>query len=222
MDSEQLRSIPEPSLRRLPRYHRLMSVWLNEGKEWVSCSELGTALNVDPTQVRKDVAYTNVPGRRKVGYPMKELMEGIEEFLGWNNARQAFLAGAGHLGTALLNYQRFSDHGLEIVAAFDTDEAKVGKSLNGKEVLPLDKMSSLARRMHILVGVIAVPAEAAQQVADMMVAGGIQAIWNFAPTKLEVPTWVIVQDEDLFSSLAVLSRRLMSRLALQEERSAVL
>ena len=210
--------IPEPTLRRLPRYHHLLSLWMEEGREWVSCTHLSEALGVDPTQVRKDLAYTGVAGRPRVGYLAADLREGIETFLGWKRTHEAFLAGAGNLGAALLNYQRFAEHGLDIVAAFDVDEEKIGQSINGKEVLPLEKLASLARRMHILVGVITAPASSAQFVADQMVAGGIRAIWNFAPTAIDVPEGVIVQDEDLFSSLAVLSRRLKTRLTAQPIR----
>lgn len=210
--------IPEPTLRRLPRYHHLLGEWIAQGREWVSCTHLGEALGVDPTQVRKDLAHTGVPGRPRVGYLAVELREGIEVFLGWKRTHEAFLAGAGNLGMALMNYPRFAEHGIEIVAAFDVDEDKVGSTLNGKQVLPLDKLASLARRMHILVGIITTPASAAQFVADQMVAGGIRAIWNFAPTPIEAPPGVIVQDEDLFSSLAVLSRRLKTRLAGQPAR----
>jgi redox-sensing transcriptional repressor len=97
---------------------------------------------------------------------------------------------------------------LDIVAAFDTDPKKIGKSFQGREVLPLNKLANLARRMHVVLGIIAVPRDAAQAVADQMVAGGIQAIWNFAPVALNVAPSVIVQNEDLFASLAVLSNRL--------------
>jgi redox-sensing transcriptional repressor len=208
MNEEGFRPIPEPTLRRLPRYHQLLEQWLRDGVEWVSCARFAEAVGVDPTQVRKDLACLGVPGRRRVGYPASDLRKGIERFLGWNHSNEAFLAGAGHLGTALLNYTHFADHGLEIVAAFEADPQKVGQVVNGKQVLPLEKLAALARRMHVRIGVITVPASAAQFVADQMVAGGIQAIWNFAPTALDVPEGIIVQDEDLFSSLAVLSRRL--------------
>lgn len=208
MDERRFHPIPEPTLRRLPRYHQLLEEWLGEGAEWVSCARFAEAVDVDPTQVRKDLACLGVPGRPRVGYPAGDLRVGIERFLGWNHTNEAFLAGAGHLGTALLNYARFADHGLEIVAAFETDPEKIGRDINGKQVLPLEKLAALARRMHVRIGVITVPAAAAQFVADQMVAGGIRAIWNFAPTALDVPEGIIVQDEDLFSSLAVLSRRL--------------
>lgn len=202
--------IPEPTLRRLPSYHHLLTVLAGEGLEAVSCSVIGRALNLDPTQVRKDIAMTGIEGKPKVGYDLFNLMTAIENFLGWNNPKQAFLVGVGHLGQALLGHQQFNRYGLDVVAAFDVDPAKVGTNICGREVLPLDKLANLARRMHVLLGIVAVPAEAAQFVADQMVAGGIQAIWNFAPVSISATSNVIVQNEDLFASLAVLSNRLAS------------
>jgi redox-sensing transcriptional repressor len=208
LSSEEVRPISEATLRRLPTYHHLLTVLATEGLEAVSCSVIGRALNLDPTQVRKDIAATGIEGKPKVGYDLNELMRSIEDFLGWNNPKQAFLAGVGHLGQALLGAQLFNKYGLDIVAAFDTDPKKIGKSFQGREVLPLNKLANLARRMHVVLGIIAVPRDAAQAVADQMVAGGIQAIWNFAPVALNVAPSVIVQNEDLFASLAVLSNRL--------------
>ena len=142
-------------------------------------------------------------GRPRIGYPLADLITGLEEFLGWNNVNEAFLVGAGHLGAALLGYPKFSDYGLNIIAAFDSDPAKVGHPIHGKDVLPLSKLANLARRMHVLIGIITVPDTAAQEVADQMTSGGIMAIWNFAPVQLHVPANVIVHNENLYVSLAL-------------------
>lgn len=208
LSTEPPKHIPEPTLRRLPGYHHLLTILAGEGQEYVSCSVIGRALSLDPTQVRKDIAVTGIEGKPKVGYDLSELMGAIENFLGWNNPTQAFLAGVGHLGQALLGAQQFNKYGMDIVAAFDVDPKKIGKNIQGREVLPLEKLANLARRMHVVMGIIAVPAESAQYVADQMVAGGVQAIWNFAPVALNTVPNVIVQNEDLFASLAVLSNRL--------------
>lgn len=213
LTQETIKHIPEPTLRRLPGYHHLIRVVAEEGQETISCSLIGRELNLDPTQVRKDLAMTGVTGKPKVGYDIHELMTAIEDFLGWNNAKDAFLAGAGNLGQALLTHQQFNNYGLNITAAFDVDRSLVGTVIAGKEVLPLEKLAGLARRMHILMGIITVPPETAQIVADQMVAGGIKAIWNFAPISLSTPPDVMVQNEDLFASLAVLSRRLTTAMA---------
>jgi redox-sensing transcriptional repressor len=203
--------IPQPSLNRLPQYHHYLTELKVKGISRVSCSMIGRDLNLVPVQVRKDLQYTGIVGKPKTGYEVAELLEAIEGFLGWNNVNEAFLVGAGNLGTALLGHERFSNFGLRIVAAFDTDPAKIGQWIRGKMVLPLDKLADLAGRMSIHLGIITAPSEYAQSIADEMVKGGIQAIWNFAPVRLKVPAQVIVHNEDLYSSLASLSWKLAQR-----------
>jgi redox-sensing transcriptional repressor len=217
--------IPQPSLKRLPQYHHYLMDIEAKGVNRISCSSIGRDLGCVPVQVRKDLQYTGIIGKPKTGYSVTELIQAIENFLGWNNVNEAFLVGVGNLGTALLGHERFSKFGLRIVAAFDTDPAKVGQWVHRKAVLPLDKLADLAPRMSILLGIITTPDEAAQAVADEMVKGGIQAIWNFAPVKLKVPEDVIVHNEDLYSTLASLSwklaRRLRAPMQEKQEKEAV-
>lgn len=203
--------IPQPSLNRLPQYHHYLTEVKAKGISMVSCSAIGRDLNLVPVQVRKDLQYTGIVGKPKTGYAVAELLQAIETFLGWNNVHEAFLVGAGNLGTALLGHERFSNFGLRIVAAFDTDPAKIGQWVHGKMVLPLDKLPDLARRMSIHLGIITAPAEFAQSIADEMVRGGIQAIWSFAPVRLKLPPQIILHYEDLYSSLASLSWELARR-----------
>lgn len=211
-DSAQpAKSIPQPSLSRLPQYHHYLVELKSGGVTRVSCSVIGRDLNLVPVQVRKDLQYTGIIGKPKTGYAVGELVQAIETFLGWNKVNEAFLAGAGNLGTALLGHERFSNFGLRIVAAFDTDPNKTGQWIYDKAVLPFDKLADLARRMSIHLGIITTPAEVAQSVADEMVKGGIQAIWNFAPVRLKIPAHIIVHQEDLYSSLAELSWKLARR-----------
>lgn len=202
------RPVPEPTLKRLPLYHRYVKQLCGLGKVSISCTEIGAELKLDPTQVRKDLEAAGINGRPRIGYGADSVVEGIEDFLGWNKANEAFLVGAGSMGAALLGYRKFEECGLNIVTAFDRDPRKVGLRIHGKHVLALEKLPGLARRMHILLGVITVPAEAAQEVAELMVSGGIRAIWNFAPVQLRLPEHVIVHNEDLYCSLASLSRKL--------------
>ena len=203
--------IPRLSLNRLPQYHHYLSELKDKGISRVSCSLIGRDLNLVPVQVRKDLQYTGIVGKPKTGYSVPELIQTIETFLGWNNVNEAFLAGAGNLGTALLGHERFSNFGLSIVAAFDADPEKIGQWIHGKAVLPLEKLADLSQRMSIHLGIITAPAEHAQSIADEMIKGGIQAIWNFAPVRLKVPEYIIVHNEDLYSSLASLSWKLARR-----------
>jgi len=204
-------SIPQASLRRLPQYHHYLIELEATGVRQVSCSMIGRDLNLVPVQVRKDLQYTGIVGKPKTGYAIRELIEAIESFLGWNNVNEAFLVGAGNLGTALLGHERFSRFGLRIISAFDTDPSKIGTRLYDKAVLPLDRLAELAPRMGIHLGIITTPAEAAQHVADEMVKAGILAIWNFTPCRLRVPAHIFVHNEDLYSSLASLSWKLARR-----------
>jgi redox-sensing transcriptional repressor len=206
------RLIPEPTLRRLPRYHHYLADLRAQGVKAVSCTTIGEAIHLQPVQVRKDLQLTGIVGKPKVGYDLEELLAAIESFLGWNNVNDAFLVGAGDLGSALLGYEKFSKLGLSIVAAFDANPAKVGRKIHGKLVLPMHKLPDLVRRMAIHIGIITTPAEGAQQVADLLVEGGVRAIWNFAPTTLRVPKDVIVHNEDLYYSLATLSCKLSTAL----------
>ena len=223
MSRPEARSIPQPSLQRLPQYHHYLVELESRGINRISCSGIGTALGLVPVQVRKDLQYTGIIGKPKTGYSVSALIQAIESFLGWNNINEAFLVGVGHLGTALLGHERFTQFGLHIVAAFDTDPAKIGQWIHEKAVLSLDKLADLAPRMSIHLGIITTPSNVAQAVADEMVKGGIQAIWNFAPVKLTVPEHIIVHNEDLYNSLASLSWKLARRLRvpMQEEKEAV-
>jgi len=209
------RAVSEATLRRLPLYHRFVKELAQIGNLVVSCTQIGAALDLDSTQVRKDIEATGIVGRPRVGYGVPDLIAAIERFLGWDNATDAFLVGAGHLGAALLGYRRFEECGLKIIAAFDTDARKAGTEIHGKKILPLDKLPDLMERMKIRIAIIAVPAAAAQGVADLLVDGGVRAVWNFAPVRLALPQDVIVHNEDLYCSLAALSQKL--KLAMQAE-----
>ena len=207
------KAIPEPTLRRLPVYYRFLKQLRESGKVGVSCTTIGAELRLDSTQVRKDIEMTGTSGRPKIGYEINELICAIERFLGWDNVTEAFLIGAGHLGEALLGYQGFADCGLNIVAAFDIDPSKCHRVIHGKHIRHVDKLTSLMRRMRVRFGIIPVPATEAQQAANLLVEGGAQAIWNFAPTKIKVPDRVFVANEDLYCTLAVLSQKMTRRLA---------
>ncbi len=207
-----IHGVPEPTLRRLPAYCQVLQRLLQQECAFVSCTQIGRALDLDPTQVRKDLACAGAAGRPKVGYPVDELYHTLETFLGWNNARDAILVGAGHLGTALLGYRPFEQYGVRIVAAFDGAPEKCGNKIHNVMVFPLEKMPNLLERLNVHIGILTVPAEAAQSVCDMMTLNGIRAVWNFAPIALTVPAGVIVQSENLFSSLGILSSKLAAQL----------
>lgn len=200
--------IPEPSLRRLPSYVYFLRQLAAQGRQAVSTADLAQALKLDPTQVRKDLSLAGATGRPRVGYDLAELLTTVETFLGWHNATDAFLVGTGQLGSALLRYEGFGQRGLNILAAFDTDPNKIGTIVHGREIMHVSRLVGLAKRMRVLLGILTVPGEAAQPTAEKMVEGGMIAIWNFAPATLSLPEGIIVENEHLDETLAVLSHRL--------------
>jgi redox-sensing transcriptional repressor len=203
------KAIPEPTLRRLPVYHQYLKKVRAEGQtNFISCTQIGENLSILPIQVRKDLQIADAVGKPKLGYGVDELIDVIESFLGWNNTTDAYLVGAGNLGSALLGYRGFREHGLNIVAAFDVDKDKIGSEINGKKILPVAKLPDMIRRMSIRIGVLTVPDSVAQDLADVMVKAGIHAIWNFSPVRITVPPDIIVQHENLAASLVVLSKKL--------------
>lgn len=202
------KAVPIATIRRLPFYLQYLHQAEAIGQSYASSFSIGEALGLDAAQVRKDLALTNIVGTPKLGYPIEPLIAAIKHVLNWDVVNDAVLVGVGKLGSALLEYEGYRDYGLNIVAAFDTDLAKIGMRAGTAEVFALGKLSNLTKRMHIKLGILAVPAEHAQAVADLMVKGGIRAILNFAPVPLDVPANVMVHNEILASGLAVLCRHL--------------
>ena len=199
------------TIRRLPMYYHFLKRVRAEGNEFISSSTIAREMGLEAIVVRKDLAIERSLGRPRIGYRIDELTEMIEDFLGWNNTTHAFLAGVGNLGSALLGYDGMASYGLKIVAAFDTDPAKVGAKMHDVEVQAMGKLVDLGRRRHVKLGILCVPAPAAQSVAESMAAAGIEGIWNFTPVRLQVPEGVIVQREDLAAGLAMLSYKLPRR-----------
>jgi redox-sensing transcriptional repressor len=212
-----MQKVDAATLKRLPQYHQILRQMAQRGRQYVSSDHLARLLKVDPSLVRKDLAGA-ATGVQKLGYHVPLTLEKIEDLLGMRNTKEAFLAGAGSLGRALMAYPGFAQYGLKITAAFDVDPAQVGEIVGGVQVLPVDRLEGLMRRMSIRIGIIAVPADAAQGVVDAMVRAGALAIWNFAPVTLQAPSNVIVRNENLAAGFALLSYELERSL---NERSGI-
>lgn len=200
------------TLGRLPYYLQYLYDARNRGETVVSAAAMAADMKLGDVLVRKDIALVS-PGKGKPrsGFPVNELIECIEDCLGYNNTMDAVLVGVGSLGKALLGSGEFRKYGLNIVAAFDVDEDVIGRVFSGKQVFALDKIAPLCERLHVHIGIITVPAEFAQNVADLLAGCGVQALWNFAPVKLDVPEGMLVQNENLAASLAILSQHLRER-----------
>ena len=204
-------AVPTPTLRRLPKYYHYLKRIHGEGQEIISATQMAEDLGIHHTQVRKDLAATGSQGKPKVGHRVADLLASIETFLNWNSASDACLVGAGNLGSALLGYPGFDKAGIRITAAFDAHPSKIGKKIHGVPVYPVDKLEEVIRRLHITIGILTIPADRAQHLAEVMVQSGIRAIWNFAPITLDVPGDIIVENVELYASLAIFSRKLSER-----------
>lgn len=205
------KEISKAVLKRLPGYLTYLRSLPEGSAPYISATALAAALGMGEVQVRKDLAMVSDGGRPKIGYQRESLIEDIEQFLGYDNATDAVLIGAGKLGQALLGYKGFAEYGLNILAAFDVAPA-VDQTENGKPILPMDKLESFCKSNKVRMGIITVPASCAQEVCNRLIAAGIKAIWNFAPTHLEVSENILVQNENMATSLAVLSMHLQAQM----------
>lgn len=208
--------ISKSVLKRLPGYLSYLKSIPEGSSPNISATALASALGMGEVQVRKDLAMVSDGGRPKIGYNREALIADIEQFLGYDNTTDAVLIGAGKLGQALMAYKGFDEYGLNILAAFDL-RPQMEKSEEGKPIYNISKLTSFCRAHKVLMGIITVPAEGAQAVADLLIEGGIKAIWNFAPTHLDVPSNILVQYENMATSLAVLSVHLQAQIKEEKE-----
>ena len=205
------KEISKSVLKRLPGYLSYLKSSPEGEAMYISATALANALGMGEVQVRKDLAMVSDGGRPKVGYLRTRLIEDISQFLGYDNTTDAILVGAGKLGQALMGYKGFDAYGLNILAAFDVAPSAEATE-EGKLIYPMDRLESYCRENSVLMGIITVPAPYAQQVCDKLIQCGIKAIWNFAPTHLDVPANILVQNENMATSLAVLSMHLQAQI----------
>ncbi len=205
------KEISKSVLKRLPGYLAYLKTLSDSPSPYISATTLANALGMGEVQVRKDLAAVSNGGRPKIGYLRESLIEDIEQFLGYDNTTDAVLIGAGKLGQALLGYNGFADYGLNILAAFDLNPVSDATD-EGKPIYHMDKLECFCKANKVLMGIITVPASVAQAACDQLISCGIKAIWNFAPTHLEVPQNILVQNQNMATSLAVLSMHLQAQM----------
>ena len=194
-------SLSRASLGRLPKYLEYLRT---QDNVFISASEIARALKLGEVLVRKDLFCVCDKGRPKIGYPRVELISNIEEVLGTDKREPVVIVGTGKLGQALMHYSGFEEFGLKIIAGFDSDPAKIDPKHPVCPVFPVKDLPDFCRSNDVHVGIITVPADAAQSVFDSMVKSGITAVWNFVPHPLKVPEGINVQNENLPLSLAYL------------------
>ncbi|VBB46346.1 Redox-sensing transcriptional repressor Rex [uncultured Paludibacter sp.] len=200
--------IPEPTLRRLPWYLAYAQLALRSGEMYLSSTQIAHNIAVDASKVAKDLSYVNISGKTRVGYDVKELVNVLQEFLGFTNSHKAFLFGVGSLGGALLHDDGLNQFGLEIVAGFDVKYELAGTSIHRVPIHHVSKFNELQKKTGVKIGVLTVPVDKVQEAAQMMIEGGIQAIWNFTPCRIVVPENIIVQNTSIYAHLAVMFNRL--------------
>ena len=201
-------NVPEPTLRRLPWYLAYAQLVQHAGETFLSSTQIAKNIAVDASKVAKDLSYVQISGRTRVGYDVNELVEVLEKFLGFTKSHKAFLFGVGSLGGALMHDNGLNHFGLEIVTGFDVKYELAGTSINRIPIHHVDRFKELQKQTGINIGVLTVPVERAQETADMMIEGGIQAIWNFTPFRIRVPDNIIVQNTSIYAHLAVMFNRL--------------
>ena len=207
---EERKEISKSVLKRLPGYLAYLKSMPEGSSPYISATALANALGMGEVQVRKDLAAVSDGGRPKIGYLRDSLIDDIEQFLGYDNTTDAVLIGAGKLGQALLGYSGFEAYGLNILAAFDC--APATDTADGKSIYHISKLEAFCKTHKVLMGIITVPADHAQEVCDRLIANGIKAVWNFAPVHLDVPANILVQHENMATSLAVLSMHLQAQI----------
>jgi redox-sensing transcriptional repressor len=203
--SPRIPKVPEMTIRRLSIYSRCLAQLDEDGVKTISSQELAERFHLNSAQVRKDLAYFGEFGIRGIGYYVANLRAELQRLLGLDREWRVVLIGFGNLGSALFHYRGFARQGFRIAAIVDDDPAKAGKTVNGLSIQPLGELPRVVKQTGVQIGVVAVPADAAQTVADRLVAAGIRAILNFAPIRLKVPKDVRLQNVDLSIELENLS-----------------
>jgi redox-sensing transcriptional repressor len=200
--------VPEPTLRRLPWYLAYIKLLKGRGDTVVSSTQIAKEIGVDASQVSKDLSFVNISGKTRVGYEIDALTDILESFLGFTSQHKAFLFGVGQLGAALMRDAGLNQYGLDIVAGFDVRKEIIGKEIGGIPIFNMSKLPDIQKKFNATIGIVTVPVENAQEVADFITGHGIKALWNFTPFRIIVPKNIIVQNTSIYAHLAVMFNRM--------------
>lgn len=201
-------NVPEPALRRLPWYLAYIKLLKKKGQTHVSSTQIGKKINVSSTQIAKDLSYVKVSGKTRVGYEIVILIEVLEKFLGFTSRHRAVVLGVGSLGGALLSDSGLEQFGLKILAGFDVSDSVVGTMINNIPVYNIEDLEEHNKMIDADIGILTVPPDNAQEIADYAIERGIRAIWNFTPFRIRVPEHIVLQNTSLYAHLAVMFNRL--------------
>ena len=207
-ESKHSGKIPEPTLRRLPWYLAYVKLLKGNGDTVVSSTQIAKEINVDASQVAKDLSFVNISGKTRVGYEINDLIDILENFLGFTAQHKAFLFGVGRLGAALMRDSGIDEYGLKIVAGFDVRDEVIGTDIDNIPIFSMNTLPEKQKEYGASIGVITVPVEKAQEVTDFIVSNGIRALWNFTPFRIRVPEEIVVQNTSIYAHLAVMFNRM--------------
>lgn len=200
--------LPEPTLRRLPWYLAYLSTLRNASVEYISTTKIAEALDVDPSQIAKDLSFLGIRGKTRIGYQVDALESALRDYLGFDRSHNAIMMGAGSLGAALIADSGLQRYGLNIVAGIDIKPEIIGSVINGVRIYGTEETQKLVETLDIKIGIIAVPVESAQSAADTIADAGVKAIWNFTPSRIRVRDGVVIANTSIYSHLAVMYNRL--------------
>lgn len=204
--------LPEPTLRRLPWYLAYVDILCREGVATVSSTRISRALSVDSSQIAKDLSFLSIKGKTRIGYEVPELLKTLREFLGFSTMHNAFISGVGNLGEALVRDRGLIHYGLNIIAGFDP--ALAGTEVCHVPIFHPDEMKARQALSKASIGILTVPVQQAQDVADTMVAAGIKAIWNFTPYRVRVRDGIVLANTSIYAHLAIIYNRLNSQMGM--------
>ena len=200
--------LPEPTLRRLPWYLAYIDILKANGVETVSSTQISKAISVDSSQIAKDLSFLNIKGKTRIGYEVDTLSNVLSHFLGFKEIHNAFIVGVGSLGAALIHDTGLSNYGLNIIAGFDITPDIIGKKICDVPIISIDAMQHYQQKMNASIGILAVPANQAQDAADTMAASGLKAIWNFTPYRIKVAEGIVMSNTSIYAHLALIYNRL--------------
>jgi len=208
--SEERAILPEPTIRRLPWYLSYVRMLDNMNIEYVSSTQISNELNVQSSQIAKDLSYLNIRGKTRIGYEVHSLMVELEDFLGFNEQHDAVVIGTGSLGAALMQDHGLVHYGLNIVAGFDVRGEVIGHMVDGVPVYDISQLAEWQREHGVSIAILTVPVERAQDVADLAIASGMTALWNFTPYRIKAPEDVVIANTSIYAHLAIIYNRMQN------------
>ncbi len=207
-NNENRTILPEPTIRRLPWYLSYVRMLNHLHVEYVSSTQISKELNVQSSQIAKDLSFLNIRGKTRIGYEVKSLVKELEDFLGFNHRHDAVVIGTGSLGMALMQDRGLAHYGLNIVAGFDVRSEVIGKKIGGVPVYDIDQLADWRQKNDVSIAILTVPVERAQETADLAIASGMTALWNFTPYRIKVSDNVIIANTSIYAHLAIIYNRM--------------